>query len=213
MNGKSTEKAAWAGQIISVQPRIRMVRSFDQQSHSYLGYTLTVQGTIDGMESTFRVGMGVAAQAKHAFRVGDDAAGLAVAVGDTDTEVVDYYKVSGLKLRSRLDDDIGTAPPWHGAPPDLPTYRARGHRRLDPRTFESKCPSCIWGCRMPVEMIIDQWKPHITRWRFETFCYGPKSCRLYAAGATRKVPGRNGMSWEEEDWVDAQATAHRGDHD
>jgi hypothetical protein len=46
--------------------------------------------------------------------------------------------------------------------------------------------------------------------RFETFCYGPKSCALYRAGATRKVPGRKGMSWEEEDWVDEDATEHRG---
>ena len=46
--------------------------------------------------------------------------------------------------------------------------------------------------------------------RFETFCYGPKSCPLYRAGPTRKVPGRKGMSWEEEDWVDEDATEHRG---
>jgi len=24
------------------------------------------------------------------------------------------------------------------------------------------------------------------------------------------VPGRKGMQWEEEDWVDEEATAHRG---
>ena len=46
--------------------------------------------------------------------------------------------------------------------------------------------------------------------RFETFCYGPKSCPAYRAGPTRKVPGRKGMRWEEEDWVDEEATAHRG---
>ena len=34
------------------------------------------------------------------------------------------------------------------------------------------------------------------------YSYGPKSCSLYRAGPTRKVPGRKGMSWEEEDWVD-----------
>lgn len=46
--------------------------------------------------------------------------------------------------------------------------------------------------------------------RFETFCYGPKSCSAYRAGPTRKAPGRKGMRWEEEDWVDEEATAHRG---
>jgi hypothetical protein len=59
-------------------------------------------------------------------------------------------------------------------------------------------------------MILDQWKPDVRRYRSETFCYGPKSCRLYAAGPARKVPGRKGMVWEEADWVDEEATSHRG---
>jgi len=66
------------------------------------------------------------------------------------------------------------------------------------------------GCKMPVEMIIDQWNPSKKKYRFETFCYGPKSCSFYKAGPTRKVPGRKGMSWEEEDWVDEDAVSHRG---
>ena len=78
-------------------------------------------------------------------------------------------------------------PPWHGVPPALPVYRERGHRRLDTRTYESKCTTCIWGCRMSVEIIVDQRKPDRRRYRFETFCYGPRSCPLYHAGATRKV--------------------------
>jgi len=63
---------------------------------------------------------------------------------------------------------------------------------------------------MAVEMIVDQWNPANKKFRFETFCYGPKSCPFYAAGPARKVPGRRGMTWEEEDWVDEEATAHRG---
>jgi hypothetical protein len=66
---------------------------------------------------------------------------------------------------------------------------------------------------MAVEMIIDQWNPSNVRYRREPFCYGPKSCVFYKAGPTRKVPGRRGMSWEEEDWVDDEATAHRGPDD
>jgi hypothetical protein len=64
---------------------------------------------------------------------------------------------------------------------------------------------------MAVEITPDHWKPHIVKWRHETFCYGPKSCKFYRAGPTRKVPGRNGMTWEEEDWVDEEMTAHRAD--
>ena len=199
------------GGLVSVQPRIRLLRSFDQLSHSYQGYVLGVQGAVDGREASFSVGVGPAAQAKHEFRVGDEVEGVAEPVANPETEPVDYYKASGLRVTARPLETAVAPPPWHGVLPDLPTYRARGHRRLDPRTYEGACSTCIWGCRMAVEMIIDQWKPHITKWRFETFCYGPKSCRLYKAGATRKVPGRKGMTWEEEDWVDEDATSHRGE--
>jgi hypothetical protein len=66
---------------------------------------------------------------------------------------------------------------------------------------------------MPVEMIIDHWNPSKKRYRFETFCYGPKSCGLYRSGPARKMPGRWGMSYTEEGWVDEEATAHRGPDD
>jgi len=62
---------------------------------------------------------------------------------------------------------------------------------------------------MPVEMIIDQWNPSQRRYRTETFCYGPRSCRLDEGGPARTVPGRHGMSFTEEDWVDDEATSHR----
>ena len=205
------EKTIWRGYVLSVQPRIRLLRSFDQRHHNYLGYALSIHGEAGGHKAAFTVGIGPAAQAKHVFRVGDEVEGVAEPVADPQTEPVDYYKASGLRVTARPLETSVAPPPWHGVPPDLPTYRARGHRRLDPRTYEGPCSTCVYGCRMAVEMIIDQWKPHITRWRFETFCYGPKSCRLYKAGATRKVPGRKGMTWEEEDWVDEDATSHRGE--
>jgi len=62
---------------------------------------------------------------------------------------------------------------------------------------------------MPVIITVDHWNPEQRQYRFETFCYGPKSCRFYMPGPTRKVPGRKGMSWEEEDRVDEEATSHR----
>jgi hypothetical protein len=68
----------------------------------------------------------------------------------------------------------------------------------------------MWGCKMAVEMIIDQWNPRARRYRTETFCYGPRSCPLYQSGPARKVPGRHGMSYTEEDWVDDEATSQRG---
>jgi hypothetical protein len=212
MNAEAIKKPPWEGVLVSVQPRIRLTRSFDERSHSYLGYALCVRGKMDGTEMDFSVGIGKAAQAKLCFRVGDVVTGRAEAVPDPRRESVDLYKASALKLISRKDSEgRPDGPPWHGAPPDLGVYRERGHRRLDPRTFESKCVGCIWGCRMAVEMIVDHWNPSQKRYRSETFCYGPKACALYRAGATRKVPGRKGMTWEEEDWVDVEATAHRAD--
>ena len=204
-----TNKLSWRGTLLSVQPRIRLTRSFDQRSHTYLGYALRLQGTVSHNEREFLVGIGKVAQAKHGFQVGGVVSGRSEPVADARLEPVEYYKTAGLTIIQRVTDEPPAPPPWQGVAPELPVYRARGHRRLDPRTYKSKCTSCIWGCRMPVEIIVDHWKPRKKQYRFETFCYGPKSCSFYRAGPTRKVPGRRGMTWEEEDWVDEEATSHR----
>ncbi len=201
-------KISWSGELISVQPRIRLNRSFDQRTHEYLGYVLGVRGTIDGVTRDFIVAVGKGAHDKHAFEVGQRVSGMGVHVPDPRMEVAELYKASGLKVDGG-SDDAEPSPPWHGVPPGLPVYRKRGHRRLAARTFDTRCASCIWGCRMAVEMIIDHWNPSQRRYRTETFCYGPLSCPLYKAGPTRKVPGRRGMSYEEEDWVDEDETRHR----
>jgi hypothetical protein len=194
---------------MAVQARIRLTRSFDERQHTYLGYVLRVRGTVGGESREFLVGVGKGAQVKHQFRAGDVARGVSEPVADKEMEPVEFYKTSGLKVRERFEGQVPEAPPWLGVAPELEVYRARGHRRLDARTYETKCQGCLWGCRMAVEMIVDQWNPSVRRYRYETFCYGPKSCALYRVGPTRKVPGRKGMTWEEEDWVDEDATAHR----
>lgn len=206
-------KVTWSGELVSVQPRIRLTRSFDERSHTYQGYVLHVRGIV-GMEvRVVSVAIGEGAHAKHRFRVGDRVSGEGVPVADPQLEVADLYKVSKLRVTQRGPEEAGKGPPWHGVPAALPMYRERGHRRLDARTYEAKCSTCVWACNMPVEMIIDQWNPDRRKYRTETFCYGPLSCPNYAAGPTRKVPGRKGMSWEEADWVDADAVAHRGPDD
>ena len=192
----STDKVAWQGVLIGVQPRIRLTRSYDQRSHSYLGYALRVEGRIGTDDCEFLIGIGKAAQAKHAFQVGDSVLGDSEPVRDPRREPVGYYKTSGLKMVSRRKTGEEAPPPWHGVAPELTVYRERGHRRLDARTFDSKCRSCIWGCRMPVDIIVDQWNPGRRQHRAEIFCYGPKSCSTYMAGPTRKVPGRGGDVWE-----------------
>lgn len=203
-------KIAWRGTVLSVQPRIRLLRSFDQRHHSYLGYVLLLQGTISVEEREFSVAIGEAAHAKHQSRVGDMVSGDGVPVADPRAESAELYKASKMRVESRSSEPTLSPPPWHTLAIPPPEYRRRGHRRLDARTYGTKCSTCAWGSQMPVEMIIDQWNPSVKRYRFETFCYGPKSCSLYKAGPTRKVPGRKGMTWEEEDWVDEEAVAHRG---
>jgi len=65
---------------------------------------------------------------------------------------------------------------------------------------------------MPVEIIIDQWKPETKQYRTETFCYGQSPVRYIKLGQHGKC-GSQGMTWEEEDWVDEYATSHRGADD
>ena len=205
-------KSTFTGTIISIQPRIRLTRSFDEASHTYLGYAITLEGELDYTNTTFSIGIGKAAHAKHQFKVNDVISGECVPVPDPDTERTEYYKVSKLKLITRSTTISNTSSPWELVPPELEVYRERGHRRLAARTYDTKCSSCMWGARMPVEIIIDNWNPRGRRkYRFETFCYGPLSCKLYKAGPNRKVEGRNGMVYVEDDWVDQMAVEHRGE--
>lgn len=203
-------KLIFNGTIISIQPRIRLTRSFDESSHTYLGYAITLKGELDNARVTFSVGIGKAAHSKHQFKVNDIISGECVPVPDPDTDPVEYYKVSKLKVISQ-GAIINDSSPWELVPPALEVYRERGHRRLAARTYEVFCSSCMWGCRMPVEIIIDNWNPSKKKYRFETFCYGPLNCKLYKAGPNRRVEGRNGMVYVEEDWVDQMAVEHRGE--
>jgi hypothetical protein len=145
-------------------------------------------------------GVGSAAHAKYQFQVGDSVEGVGHRVADPRLEIADIYKASQLRT-SRGGPESVSAALWHGVPPPLPVYRERGHRRLAATTYDAKCQSCIWGCAMPVEIIIDHWNPGRRRYRTETFCYGPLCCAVYKPGPTRKVVGRNGMAYEEPDWV------------
>ena len=205
------DKVFWTGKVLSVQPRIRLMRSFDERSHTYLGYTLQIDGCVSEEEKLFLIALGKGAHAKHQFRIGDIVSGMSVPVSDPRIETAEYYKTSKLKIIERGSLPQDTTPPYQMVPPALDVYRERGHRRLDSQTYELKCQTCIWGCLMPVEIIIDQWNPSNKKYRFEAFCYGPKSCSIYKSGPTRKVPGRRGMTCEEEDWIDEEAVSHRGD--
>lgn len=207
------DRVFWRGELLSVQPRIHLLRSFDQRSHEYLGYALRCHGRLGDDVRSFTVAVGKAAQEKHAFRVGMEVSGMGHLVDAKRRETADVFKASRLKVLS-TPPEAKRGPPWTGAPPALPVYRERGHRRLAERTFDADiCRACIWACEMPVTMIVDHWNPSHREYRTEAFCYGPKSCKIYRAGPARHVPGRKGMSYTEEDWVDEQDTAHRDEDD
>lgn len=165
------DKLTFIATIISIQPRIRLLSSFDEASHTYLGYAIKLGGELDGQETTFSIDIVNADHAKHQFKVNDAISEKCMPVTESDLEQVEYYKVSKLKLISRGEQGSLSAS-WDLVPPELEVYRVRGHRRLANRTYDTKCSSCMWGCRMPVEIIVDNWNPRGRRkYRFETFCY------------------------------------------
>ncbi len=195
----------------------------DERHHSYHGYVLRIDGTCGDEIGEFLIAVGKAAHEKHQFHAGMVVNGLSVPVPDpcqrrgrgrqARLKTPGFYMTSVIKTKKDVTDALSDGPHFLDVPTDLTTYRQRGCRRLDASTYETKCLTCIWACRMQVEMIIDHWNPSRKRYRFETFCYGPKSCSFYRAGPKRKVPGRKGMSCTEEDWVDEDATSHRGPDD
>jgi hypothetical protein len=101
-----------------------------------------VKGTIGNEEGEFLVGIGKGAQAKHMFRAGDVVRGEYQPVQDENLETVEFYKTSKLKVLRRPYETDKKTHPWLGMPPDLKTYRQRGHKRLDVHTYQTKCWSC-----------------------------------------------------------------------
>jgi hypothetical protein len=195
-------KAEISGTITAVKARIRLLRSFDQIHHSYLGYVLVLDGTLDGTPAEgLRLAVGPKAHEKHEFRIGDQTTGKAVAVPDPETEWARWYKVSELRMISRGPADQDVPPnPEGGIAPPLPDYRERGHRRLDKSTHEAHCQPCPFGLVMATQIIIDQWNPTRQKWRYETHCYGPRDCPRYRAGKPYRVQGRQpGMVWVDDD--------------
>jgi hypothetical protein len=121
--------------------------------------------------------------------------GVCHPVANPRLDTVEFYKASKLAVHERVPKRRSPNPPSLGVPPDLAVYRARGHRRLDPKTYEANCSSCVWGCRMlAIETIIDGRKRSVRRYRIEPCCYGLKSCPQYRVGPKRNVPGKQGVN-------------------
>jgi len=48
----------WSSRVSAVRPCIRLTRSFDERSHSYLGYMLRIKGILGGEARQFLVAVG-----------------------------------------------------------------------------------------------------------------------------------------------------------
>jgi len=107
-------------------------------------------------------------------------------------------KVSALKLIMRQQTENLSPSPEGGIAPSLELYREQGHFRLHRETCETKCVRCPFGLNMATQLNLDQWDRSKVKWRFETHCYGPRSCPKYKAGPPYKVPGRKGMVYVDD---------------
>lgn len=53
---------------------------------------------------------------------------------------------------------------------------------------------------MATEITIDHWNPGKKKYRYETYCYGPRDCPNYRPDKARTVQGRkSGMIWVDND--------------
>ena len=51
------------------------------------------------------------------------------------------------------------------------------------------------------------------KYRVESFCYGPKNCKLYKMGKPRAVPYKGCGSSYDEGWLDEICTENRDDEE
>ena len=205
-------KIEFQGEILSVQPRSNVWRyRLDNRTHSLTGFNLFLRGIAEGDEKSFSVAISGAQQEKNQFRIGDHIKGTAWTEKYPQWEYADYYRAGGLKkiISSDQKDSQHTPPPWTDAAPELSVYDWRGCRMLDKRRWSGKCFTCKWAAMANVTVEYD-WGVR-QKFRFESFCYGPKSCSFYSMGKPRAVPYKDCGSDYDEGWLDEICTENRGE--
>ena len=203
-------KVSWQGKVVSIQPRTRVWRYLTHnRTHYLLGYNLFMEDNSSGSQRRFAVAISESQQEKGQFRTGDVLAGTAWTKKYEEREYADYYRAGSIKLLERAESNlIAMPPPWVMLPPAMETYERRGARMLSKNLWETKCFPCIWANMANVEI---QWDfdREIKRYRFETFCYGPKSCKYYNRGRPRAVPYKNRDSAYDDGGLDDICTDGR----
>ena len=205
------DKISFSGVILSVQPRSNVWRyRLDNRTHSMTGYNIFLKGIAEGIEKEFAVAISEKQQQKFHFHIGDEISGTAWTKMYPKLEYADYYRVGGLKKLSEApmpDEDAKS--PWIGEVPDLSVYDWRGCRMLASASWKSKCFKCKWACMANVAI---EYNWGVTqKFRYESFCYGPKSCKLYKMGKPRAVPYKDCGSSYDEGWLDDICTERRGE--
>jgi len=128
-----------------------------------------------------------------------------------ETEYADYYRAGSLRRVAAAKDGLSPkAPPWVTAPPCLETYALRGARQLAAGSYRGRCFPCVWANMSAVTIIWD-FDRNVNKYRFESFCYGPKSCRYYSMGRARRVSYKGRNAVYDEGWMDEMCTEGRGE--
>ena len=201
--GNTSLKVNWQGEIISIQPRTRVWRYLtDNRTHYHLGYNFFIVGSSSDGKKQFTVAISEKQQLKGLLGIGDIIEGTAWTKKYKEREFADYYRAGSVKLLYRASDNPEMiSPPWIMMPPTMKIYGERGARLLSKNLWQTKCFKCIWANIANVEI---QWDfdKNIKRYRFETFCYGPISCKFYKMGRARSVPCKNRMTAIDDGCLD-----------
>lgn len=204
------EKVKWSGVILSVQPRTTVWRYvLDNRTHYHIGYNLFLEGEVDNLERRFAVAISEKQQQANEFRIGDEVKGTAWTKMYEVSDYADFYRAGGLKIIKRAEESTPSPPPYLMPVPDLDTYNWRGARMLSLSCWKGKCFKCAWANMAAVEIEYN-WGVS-KKYRFESFCYGPKSCKFYKMGRPRGVPYHNRGTFYDEGWLDEILSENRDD--
>lgn len=167
-----------------------------------------MDGSVDGVNGQFSVAISEKQQQQDMFRIGDKLSGTAWTKMYSVSDYADYYRVGSFKrIRASEGAEEVAAPPWKIASPDLETYEYRGARILSLSCWKGKCFRCVWANMAAVEIEYD-WGIS-KKYRYESFCYGPKSCKFYKIGKPRSVPYKGRGTSYDEGWLDDICTERR----
>ena len=184
----------------------------DNRTHRMTGYNLFLVGVAENEERQFAVAVSEKQQEKTRFHIGDEISGTAWTKKYAKWEYADYYRAGSMKKQvAAVSVDENGIAPWMGEVPSLSVYDWRGCRMLDVRSYKGKCFTCKWACMANVTIEYDWGRAQ--KFRFESFCYGPRNCRLYRMGRPRAVPYKGCGSFYDEGWMDDICTENRQDDD